>query len=140
MLKWSFIVIYSWHHPSHTTCLTKTNVWSSVGNGCFKYFCNIKYKIRFYYFLERLLFQSTRKCRTLTTWGDYIKCSPVFFVYRKKSIVLSFFIQVGTNKTTNYLCYSSSKRKLHDGCFEKIWMYNYVKYFKRYDFMKNIKA
>lgn len=71
----------------------------------------------------------------LALWNDYIKCSPVFslfiflflslfFFLQKKSLRLYFFIQVGTNETNKYLCYSSRKCKLHDGCFEKILKYN----------------
>lgn len=83
-----------------------------------------------------IFFASTRiYVQDLALWNDYIKCSPVFsffiflflslfFFLQKKSLRLYFFIQVGTNETNKYLCYSSRKCKLHDGCFEKILKYN----------------
>lgn len=101
-------------------------------------------------FLERLLFEFTRMCRTLTTWDDYIKCSPVlffslyvsfFFFYRKK-VFLSFLLHSSRNKQkkNTYLCYSLSDKSYMMDVLNRYEGTTKVKYFKRYDFWEKKKC
>lgn len=148
MLTWSFIVIYIWHHPSHRQRLN----WDKYGaqKGCFKYFWTQKIKIKVLLFSGKItssIYEHVQDPDDMGWLNVAQCCCFVFFVFcfflfnrEKVSFFLSFCVQVGANKTTDHLCYSSSKRKLHDGCSEKIWEYNKNQIFQEVWFLKNIQA